>query len=116
MGTLQGHEAEDRASVYLEAQGLQIIARNWRNRWCEIDIVAQGKDTIHIVEVKYRARSQWGGAAEYVTPDKIERLRRAATAWQQANRYGGSIQIDVVAIEGTSEEPTITWLTNVVLD
>ncbi len=43
MSTQTGKLAEDEAAEYLSQNGFKIIARNWRNRWCEIDIVAQKK-------------------------------------------------------------------------
>ena len=114
MATESGNRAETLAAEYLEAKGLKIIDRNWRNRWCELDIVARSQNGVHIVEVKYRARTIWGGAAEYVTPDKVDRLRRGAAAWQQAHRYTGPIQIDVVTVEGELTSPAVEWLQSVV--
>jgi len=92
------------------------LDRNWRNRWCELDIVARLADTVHFVEVKYRRHTEYGFAAEYITRDKIARLRRAALAWVQAHGYDGAYQIDVIAVEGDIETPSITLTSNAIID
>ena len=89
----------------MQEHGFEIIAHNWRTRWCEIDIIARRHDIIHIVEVKYRARTNYGTAAEFVTYGKQERLIRAAASWVQQHRYNGPYQIDVVTVEGALDAP-----------
>ncbi len=116
MSVERGHTAEDLAAVYLEETGFAIIARNWRNRWCEIDIVAKRAKAIHFVEVKYRRRAEYGSAVEYVTADKQQRLQRAALAWVQANRWHGPFQVDVIAIDGELPAAEVAYLPNAVTD
>jgi len=114
MSTVEvGRAAEQLAAAHLEAAGYTIISRNWRNRWCEIDIVARLGPQIHIVEVKYRANTAYGFAAEYISRDKSARLIRAAAACCQASRHYGPYQIDVIAVEGDLEGPIIEHLENV---
>jgi putative endonuclease len=112
--TERGRAAEQLAADQLAGQGFIILDRNWRNRWCELDIVARRSSTIHFIEVKYRANTSYGFAAEYISHDKSNRLRRAALAWNQAHRYNGPCQIDVVSVEGRLEAPTITHLPNAI--
>lgn len=115
MSTVEiGRAAEQRAVDYLTASGFNIVARNWRNRWCELDIIAARHQQVHIVEVKYRKDVRYGYAAEYISADKAARLIRAALAWTQARRYQGSYQIDVITVEGPTENPTIAHLENVI--
>ncbi len=114
MSTVEiGRAAEQLAAEYLEAASYQIISRNWRNRWCEIDIVASRGQQIHIVEVKYRANTAYGYAAEYISHNKSARLIRSASAWRQANRHTGPYQIDVITVEGSLAQPQIEHLENV---
>lgn len=114
MSTVEvGRAAEQLAAEYLEAADYQIISRNWRNRWCEIDILARHGQQIHIVEVKYRANTAYGYAAEYISRDKSARLIRAASAWRQANRHADPYQIDVITVEGNLKRPKIEHLENV---
>jgi putative endonuclease len=108
--TERGRSAEASAASYLEAQGLTVLDRNWRNRWCELDIVARGPQGVHFVEVKYRRRADWGSGFEAITRDKIQRLQRAAAAWIQAHSYDGPYQVDVVSVTGELTSPIIEYL------
>jgi putative endonuclease len=115
MSTSSGLAAEAQAAAYLEERGLQIIARNWRNRWCEIDLIATDKAGMtHIIEVKYRRTSSYGSGFEYITPDKIQRLQRAASAWMASRKSNGGVQIDIVAVTGDTSAPTIEYLPNAI--
>ncbi len=115
MSTVEvGRLAEQQAAGYLEAAGYTIIGRNWRTRWCEIDIIASRGPQLHFVEVKYRKNTAYGYAAEYISHDKSRRLIRAALSWTQAQRYDGPYQIDVITVEGDAGSPVIAHLENVV--
>lgn len=114
MSTHIGRTAEDVATTYLESLGWTIIARNWRTRRSELDIIARHGNVIHIVEVKYRRNAAFGTGFDYITPDKVRRLRAAATMWATMERYRGSLSIDVISIMGDLDEPTIELLENVI--
>lgn len=115
MSTVEvGRAAEQLAAEYLAHTGFQIIERNWRNRWCELDIIARRHDQIHFVEVKYRHNVRYGLAAEYINFDKSARLVRAALAWTQATNYTGAYQIDVIAVEGALARPKVSHLENAI--
>jgi len=115
MSTVEtGRAAEQQASDHLEKAGFKILGRNWRNRWCELDIIAMRGPVLHIIEVKYRKNTDYGYAAEYISYDKSRRLIRAALAWTQAHRYNGPYQIDVLSVEGDLGNPAITHLENAV--
>jgi len=73
-----GRAAEDAAARFLEARCLRILARNYRCRSGEIDIVAETADgVIVIAEVRLRASSRYGGGAGSVGWHKQQRLQRA---------------------------------------
>jgi putative endonuclease len=112
--TSTGRAAETHAAHYLEVQGYQILDRNWRNRWCELDIVAERDGELHFVEVKYRATTAFGLPVEYINHDKISRLTRAASAYNQAHRYHGSYHIDIISVTGSLERPLIEHLPNAI--
>ena len=115
MSTERGKEAESQAAHYLESLNMTIIAQNWRNRWCEIDIIALDRDRgIHFVEVKYRHSSDFGSGFEYITRDKTNRLRRAAVAWMALQNRDNAFQIDVIAVEGELNNSKIEYLPNAV--
>lgn len=111
--TVIGRRAEDQAAHHLIKRGFVILDRNWRNRWCELDIVARHIGQLHVIEVKYRRTTTWGAGYDYITPDKSARLARAALAWTQAHHYTGPYQIDVITIAGPLDQPAIQHLPNI---
>jgi putative endonuclease len=74
-----GLRAESIASVWLRAHLFRIVARNYRVRGGEIDIIAQRGTTIAFVEVKARASLDEAFAA--LTPQKQRRIACAANRW-----------------------------------
>ena len=94
-----GRDGEEIAVVYLQAAGLQVLERNWRCRWGEIDIVALDGDCLVVCEVKTRRSVAAGGPLEAVTPAKLGRLRRLTAAWLAAqDRHFPQIRIDVIGV------------------
>jgi len=95
-----GHFGEAIAEGYLRRQGYEIIARNWRCRQGEIDLVArQGGDWV-FVEVRTRRGASCGTAEESVTPAKQRRLVRLAQSFLQAEGLEDvPWRIDLVAVE-----------------
>jgi putative endonuclease len=73
-----GREAEDKCAAYLERAGLEIVARNWRCRLGELDLVAREGETLVFVEVRYRRSERYGGAAGSIVARKRARLLAAA--------------------------------------
>jgi|ERR1700683_637155 len=110
--TATGRAAEALAADFLAAHGHEILAQNWRNRWCELDLISRNRHGVHIIEVKYRRTTDFGLPAEYVRHDKIGRLNRAAAAWCQAHNYTGSCQIDIISISGPLDQPIIELIEN----
>ncbi len=73
-----GRAAEDAAAQFLEARQLRILARNYRCRTGEIDIIAEtSQGVIVIAEVRLRADARYGGAAASVDWKKQRRIQRA---------------------------------------
>ena len=75
---LFGSKAEERVVRHLEAGGYHILARNFRTRLGEIDIVASRGRALHFVEVRARASGAFLHPAESVDFRKRQRIRRAA--------------------------------------
>jgi len=73
-----GARAEDLCAELLRRAGLRILARNWRCRHGEIDLVAEEGATLVFAEVRYRREARFGGAAESITEAKRARLVAAA--------------------------------------
>lgn len=103
-----GDLAEDRALAYLVGKGLTLVERNVSSRLGEIDLVMRDANDVVFVEVRSRARNDFGGAAASVGATKQRRLRREAQRWMNA-RFGDRwppCRFDVCAFEGSR----IDWI------
>jgi putative endonuclease len=83
-----GRYGEEVAAAHLVAAGLTIVARNWRCREGELDIVAIDGDVLVMCEVKTRRGVGFGTPLDAVTPAKAARLRRLALRWLADQRTG----------------------------
>lgn len=77
-GDTDGARAETAAELWLNARGLTTVARNWRCKAGEIDRIMFDGATLVFVEVRLRSRADFGGAAASITPQKQQRVIRAA--------------------------------------
>ena len=93
-----GNKGEALAVQFIERKGYHIIATNWQSKHLEIDIVARDGNTLVFVEVKTRANDLYGLPEEGVSPEKEERLQRAAEAYLEESGWEGPIRFDIVAI------------------
>lgn len=95
-----GRRGEDLAAAHLTAHGLEVLARNWRCRHGELDIVAREGAVLVFVEVKARSSTRFGSPAEAVTPAKARRIRLLACQWLAEHRPAGigEMRFDVVGI------------------
>ena len=102
---------EDRAAEYLEGKGYTILARRFRVREGELDLVASGRGYLCFVEVKLRKDDRMGEAREYVTLSKQRKVRTAALRYLAAHPTRLQPRFDVVEVyapQGTkTEEPII---------
>lgn len=73
-----GDGGEQAAADWLVADGHEIIARNWRTRHCEIDIVSMKDDVLYFTEVKYRKNDDFGDGLAAITAKKQRQMRFAA--------------------------------------
>ncbi len=109
-----GALGEQLAVEHLRTLGLEVLDRNWRCRYGELDVIAADRQTrtVVFVEVKTRTSDRFGGVAQAVTPDKVRRLRRLAGLWL-ADKGGSwaAVRIDVVGVRiGRRPTPEITHL------
>lgn len=93
-----GKEGELMAIQWLEEKGYEILHRNWRYSYYEIDIVAKKGEKLHIVEVKARQGNQFGNPEDSVTKKKFKRLQKATDEFLFLNPGHKWIQYDVLAI------------------
>jgi putative endonuclease len=94
-----GAAGEARAAAWYRARGYRVVARNWRCREGELDlVVARGRELV-FVEVKTRRTDRFGVPAESVTPAKQRRLRVLASRYIRDTEVRPSaIRFDVVSI------------------
>ncbi|MGI5877026.1 MAG: YraN family protein [Christensenellales bacterium] len=78
-----GRSGEQAAGRYLESLGCRIVARNYRTRQGEVDLIALDGETVVFAEVKTRRSQRAGSGAESVTARKQEHIIRAALAFLQ---------------------------------
>ena len=73
-----GDKGEQAAADWLMARGHEIVARNWRTRYCEIDIVSVKGEVLYFTEVKYRKNDDFGDGLAAITAKKQRQMRFAA--------------------------------------
>jgi putative endonuclease len=109
-----GALGERLAVEYLRSCGLQVLARNWRCRYGELDVIVADATArmVVFVEVKTRTSDRFGGVEQAVTPQKVRRLRRLAGVWLAAqDNSWAQVRIDVVGVRiGRGPTPEITHL------
>lgn len=107
-----GALGERQAMGYLISNGFNILHTNWRNGRYEIDIVAQKRGVIHIVEVKCRKADGLTSPEEAITPKKFEALKKAAQYYVALYKIDFDIQFDLVAVEHSAEGFQIRYIPN----
>lgn len=90
IGRLSGRGGENAAEGYLISLGAEILERNYKVPTGEIDIIARMDGRIVFVEVKARFGSRYGTPGDAITPQKKQRVRRAAEMYLKA--HGGTAQ------------------------
>ncbi len=98
-----GLEMEELAARYLEYKGYTVLERRYRSRLGEIDLIAEWRDLLIFVEVKYRKDLEGGRPALTVSPLKQQKIRKTAMMyWQQyCRRMSGtdvSCRFDVIEL------------------
>jgi putative endonuclease len=106
-----GKTGEDLACAELEKRGYAIVARRYRRRGGEIDIIARDGKTMVFVEVKARDSRAFGEAAEAVTAFKQRRITQLARDYM-AGRFDCPCRFDVVSIHFDGDRPDIEVFQN----
>ncbi len=106
-----GKRGESWAVSELENKNYKILARNYRTRLGEIDIIAKDKDTICFVEVKTRSSDLRGLPAESVSFSKKRQIAKAALGYLKENRLlNHKARFDVVSVDCSEGVPKIELL------
>ena len=101
-----GKCGEEIAVDFLKEQGYEIIARNYKSRFGEIDIIARDKDTLCFVEVKTRHSKEFGSPEEAVTAFKQRQIAKSALAFlKERALLNKKARFDVVSINYSKDTP-----------
>lgn len=114
-----GQQAEDIALKFLQTKGMRLIARNYRCKLGEIDLVMQDDGALVFIEVRYRKQSNFGDGAESVDFRKQQKIIRSAEHFlQQHRQYSQSpCRIDVISIskqQNSDYQEIINWIPNAI--
>ena len=94
-----GRWGEDMAAGHLVACGHRVLARNWRHRRCEIDLIATNGDQTIFVEVKVRSSTAWEQTEELLSSAQRRRLIHAAHAFLRSRQaMSGPPRFDIIHI------------------
>lgn len=100
-----GRTTERLAEQWLRRAGLKSVARNYRCRGGEIDLVMQDDGILVFVEVRYRRNARFGGPIASVDARKQRRLSVAAAHYLQTKQWDGPCRFDVIGLQGDGQEP-----------
>ena len=98
----RGNKGEDAVCNYLIKSGHEIVARNWKNKFCEIDIVSKFNGVLCFTEVKYRKA---GSGLDAIDKKKLEKMRFAAEFYLAKNGGGAAI-LAAAEVSGDNYEVT----------
>lgn len=107
-----GRLAEDLAARFLERKGLRVVARNYRCRGGEIDLVCRDGQALVFVEVRLRRNTAFGGAAASVTSTKQRRIILATQHFLMSQSATDSdCRFDCILLDDVAGD-RIEWLRN----
>jgi putative endonuclease len=108
-----GKTAENAAVNFLKAKGYKILERNHKNKFGEIDIIAQQEGVICFLEVKARHSLNFGSPQEAVCFSKQRRISRAAVYYLKSkNLLEHPARFDVLALLYENNQPKISLITD----
>lgn len=98
-----GKWGEDEAAVFLERKGYVILERDWRMGKRDLDIIAlsESQNSLVIVEVKTRQKTELQQPEEAVNIHKMRNLAIAANAYVKLNQVEQNVRFDIVTVVGS---------------
>lgn len=109
---LAGQQAEQLALHFLERRGMTLVMRNYLCKAGELDLIMRQDSLLIFVEVRKRSNPRFGGAIESVTPQKQQRLIRAAQHYLLCHPQwrNAPCRFDVILFAGSNNTPE--WIQN----
>ena len=102
-----GNKGEKLAAEHLMMKGYEILGRNYRSKWGEVDIIAKVNNTAVFVEVKTKTTGKFGEPWEMVNAWKIEQVKKMGEAWCREYGWEGRVRVDVIGVYLDGEMPRI---------
>jgi len=104
-----GNAGEQAAADQLVADGHEIIVRNWRTRYCEIDIISMKDDVLYFTEVKYRKNDDFGDGLAAITAKKQRQMRFAAELFvaKHPQYEGCDMRMLAIAVDGSNSKQSV---------
>lgn len=107
-----GNAAEQEAAAFLIEKGFKIVAKQYRNKFGEIDLIAKDGEEFVMVEVKARNNHDFGYPEESVTRSKLRKIAIVGEHFMSDYPHC-DWRIDVIAIEYDHTPPKITHIVGV---
>jgi len=108
-----GKAAENEAARFLKAKGYKILERNYKNKFGEIDIIAQQNGVICFLEVKARHSLNFGVPQEAVSIRKQRQICRVAVYYLKSNKLlDRPARFDVLALLYVNSQPEVSLITD----
>lgn len=102
-----GDGSETVAAKELVRLGHEILERNWKTKYCEIDIVSRKGDTVYFTEVKHRKNDKAGDGLAAITPRKLRQMEFAARLYVHAEHLSDT-DLRLAAIATTGDPPVVS--------
>ena len=102
-----GDKGEQAVADWLAADGHEIIARNWRTRYCEIDIVSMKGEVLYFTEVKYRKNDDFGDGLAAITAKKQRQMRFAAELFLAGKPECSGMVAKLLAASVSGDPPAV---------
>lgn len=102
-----GDKGEQAAADWLTARGHEIVARNWRTRYCEIDIVSMKGEVLYFTEVKYRKNDDFGDGLAAITAKKQRQMRFAAELFLAGRPECSGMAAKLLAASVSGDPPAV---------
>ena len=102
-----GDKGEQAAADWLAADGHEIVARNWRTRYCEIDIVSVKGEVLYFTEVKYRKNDDFGDGLAAITAKKQRQMRFAAELFLAGKPECSGMAAKLLAASVSGDPPAV---------
>ena len=102
-----GDKGEQAAADWLTADGHEIVARNWRTRYCEIDIVSVKGEALYFTEVKYRKNDDFGDGLAAITAKKQRQMRFAAELFLAGKPECSGMAAKLLAASVSGDSPAV---------